>query len=175
MKVFWTHITQWDTAICIRIFNLNGRSLLDTLMYGLSRLGDGYCYAIIGIILFWVDYELAIQIIPAGLVAFSLEIAIYKILKHKTKRNRPFEKLPDIRFLIPPPDKFSFPSGHTSAAFVMATLFATVIPVLSIPVIALAALIGFSRIYNGLHFPSDVLVGMILGIICAKIGLAITG
>jgi undecaprenyl-diphosphatase len=143
-------------------------------MYGLSRLGDGYFYAFVGIALFIIDYELALKTVPAGLIAFALEVTVYKLVKNKTKRDRPFRSVPEINPLMPPPpDKFSFPSGHTAAAFVMATIFGTILPVLFFPLAVLAALIGFSRIYNGLHFPSDVLAGMMLGFGCAKLGLAI--
>ena len=175
IKVIMTNINNWDSRLCITIFNLNGRRILDVLMHALSRLGDGYFYAVIGILLFIIDCRLAIKLVPAGLAAFALELSLYKMLKNKTRRNRPFEKLPNIRFLMPPPDKFSFPSGHTGAAFLMATLFSAFLPTLTIPLGVLAALIGFSRIYNGLHFPSDVLAGMALGIFCAKISLIVTG
>ena len=175
MRVFLSSMARWDNVLCIRIFNLNGRAVLDALMYALSKLGDGYFYGIVGLVLFFINVDLAMRIIPAAMVAFALEITVYKLVKNKTKRNRPFVALPAIRYLIQPPDRFSFPSGHTSAAFVMATIFSTVIPVLTLPFVLLAGLIGFSRIYNGLHYPSDVLVGMVLGIMCAKIGLTIIG
>lgn len=173
LKTVYQNINAWDNSLCIKIFRLNGRKPLDVFMQGLSRLGDGYFYALIGILLFIVDFDLARKTVPAGLIAFALEILAYKLLKNKTKRYRPFEKVAGISNLLPPPDKFSFPSGHTSAAFVMATLLGTVIPGLFPPLAVIAALIGFSRIYNGLHFPSDVLAGMTLGITCAKIGLAV--
>ncbi|MBN1481699.1 phosphatase PAP2 family protein [candidate division KSB1 bacterium] len=172
-RALYSNVYVWDSRLCIKIFNLNGRKTLDFIMYGLSRLGDGYFYALVGILLLILDFELALKTIPAGLIAFAFEITIFKLVKDKTRRHRPFRAVPGIRSLMPPPDKFSFPSGHTSAAFVMATLFGSVIPALFIPLAIIAMLIGFSRIYNGLHFPSDVLAGMTLGITCAKIGLAL--
>ena len=175
MKVFLTTMVQWDCALCLRIFRLNGRTILDAVMYGLSRLGDGYFYALVGIVLFVVNAGLAIQVVPVLLLAFALELIIYKLLKNKTRRNRPFEILPTIRFLMHPPDKFSFPSGHTGAAFVMATILSAFIPALTLPFVLIAVLIGFSRIYNGLHFPSDVIAGMALGVVCAKISLTLIG
>ncbi|MBN1464911.1 phosphatase PAP2 family protein [candidate division KSB1 bacterium] len=173
IRILYNNVQAWDNQLCIRISSLNGLKMLDLMMYGLSRLGDGHFYAVFGILLFILDFELALKIVPAGLIAFILQVTIHKIVKTRTKRNRPFRALPGISSLMPPPDKFSFPSGHTAAAFLMATLFGTAIPILFIPFVIIAALIGFSRIYNGLHFPSDVLAGMALGIACAKIGLAI--
>lgn len=173
IRILYNNVYSWDSLLCLKIARLNGRKMLDGTMYVLSRLGDGYFYGLVGLVLFIIDYELALKTIPAGLIAFVLEVAIYKIVKNTTKRDRPYRAVPGISSLMPPPDKFSFPSGHTAAAFVMATLFGTVIPALFIPLIIIALLIGFSRIYNGLHFPSDVLAGMALGFTCAKIGLAL--
>lgn len=173
IKLFVQNVSGLDSRLFLTIFNLNGKKALDRVMYGLSRLGDGYFYAVVGLLLLFIDLKLALKAIPAGLIAFALELAVYKILKTKTRRFRPFEKIPGIRALLPPPDKFSFPSGHTGAAFLMATLFGTLISVLLIPLVIIASLIGFSRIYNGLHFPSDVVMGMMLGVSCAKIGMAV--
>ena len=173
LKVLYQNVSGWDSRLCLAIFNMNGKKALDRLMHGLSRLGDGYFYGVVGLLLLFIDFKLARKAVPAGLIAFALELAAYKFLKTKTRRFRPFDKVPGIKYLIPPPDKFSFPSGHTGAAFLMATLFGAIIPVLFIPLIIVAALIGFSRIYNGLHFPSDVIMGMMLGVTCAKIGMAI--
>ena len=173
LRVFYHNVHSWDSSLCLKIFNLNGRKALDSIMHGLSRFGDGYFYGLVGILLCIFDFELALKTVPAGLVAFAIEITIYKVVKNKTKRDRPFKAVPGISSLLPPPDKFSFPSGHTSAAFVMATLFGSIFPFLFISLVLVALLIGFSRIYNGLHFPSDVLAGMLLGTSCAKIGLAL--
>lgn len=173
LKTIYFSVHSWDNLLCLKIFNLNGRKLVDGMMYGLSRFGDGYFYAIIGILMLFINFDLAIRTIPTGLLAFAIELSVHKLIKHKTKRSRPFEIVPEIRNLLPVPDKFSFPSGHTGAAFVMATIFGTIVPGLLFPSLVIALLIGFSRIYNGLHYPSDVLAGMILGISCAKISLAI--
>jgi len=173
MRTLFSNVTQFDTLLCMRIFSLNGRRILDYFMFSLSRMGDGYAYAAIGIILLFFFPDIRFQILPAALVAFAVEIPVFKILKEKTKRDRPFVKIPGINFLIKPPDKFSFPSGHTAAAFLMATILGAFFPMLAVLFYALAALIGFSRIYNGLHFPTDVLAGVILGVTSAKIGLLI--
>jgi undecaprenyl-diphosphatase len=61
------------------------------------------------------------------------------------------------------PDKFSFPSGHTMTAFAVWASLASAIPTLSLPYLLLAILIGLSRIFLGLHYPTDVLVGALLG------------
>jgi undecaprenyl-diphosphatase len=62
----------------------------------------------------------------------------------------------------------SFPSGHSATSFACATVLAAAAPRLRVPLYALAALIAFSRLYNGDHFPIDVAAGAILGILVAK-------
>ena len=73
--------------------------------------------------------------------------------------------------LISCPGSFSFPSGHATLAFAVAFVFAAKYPKFRYPLFALAALVAFSRIYIGMHFPSDVLAGAVLG---SAVGLAVT-
>ncbi|HDQ45311.1 MAG TPA: phosphatase PAP2 family protein [bacterium] len=159
--------------ISVRIFAWKRRRLTDQIMVGASWLGDGYVYGIIGILLLLSGDPLARKIALSGLVGFACELPVYLILKKTIRRVRPFQKIPGITKRVTPPDKFSFPSGHTAAAFLMATLIGSVYPVILLPAMILAFLIGFSRIYNGVHFTSDVIAGMLLGILSAETGLRI--
>ncbi|MBQ2319715.1 MAG: phosphatase PAP2 family protein [Lachnospiraceae bacterium] len=93
------------------------------------------------------------------------------VLKNVIARTRPYEVIEMLRCIIEPQKDFSFPSGHTSIAF------AATVPILingknkilgSIAVIA-ALFMGLSRLYVGVHYPTDVLAGMILGIVSAVI------
>jgi undecaprenyl-diphosphatase len=70
---------------------------------------------------------------------------------------------------VHPADEFSFPSGHTAAAFVMVSILGSFYPVLLLPLVILASFIGISRVYLGVHYPSDVLAGAILGIVCGGV------
>ncbi|WP_239649565.1 phosphatase PAP2 family protein [Methylocucumis oryzae] len=100
-----------------------------------------------------------------------MERPLYFILKNGFRRNRPEAALKDFRSVITPADQFSFPSGHTSAAFMMATLVGYFIPSLMIPLYCWAALIAFSRVVLGVHFPTDTLMGVVLGVGTAAISL----
>jgi len=71
--------------------------------------------------------------------------------------------------LVPEPDKFSFPSGHSCAAMAVCFAYAMAFPALALPLIALAMLVGASRVFLGVHYPGDVLVGQIIAIATALV------
>jgi undecaprenyl-diphosphatase len=161
-----------DDGICIKLSRWGGKNLIDRLMVFASRMGDGYLYPVICLVILAFDLPNAIRLIPAMLMSFAIELPVQKILKHKTKRARPFVRIPGMRNLVKPPSDFSFPSGHTAAAFLTAVHLGHVYPLLWIPCLLIAGFIGLSRIYNGVHYPSDVIAGMVLGIFSAEIGMA---
>ena len=88
-------------------------------------------------------------------VAADLLTDLGKALVH---RHRPF-----VHQLGPVTTTHSFPSGHTATSFACAVVLASLAPRLRVPLFVLAALIAFSRLYNGDHFPLDVLAGALLG------------
>ncbi len=91
------------------------------------------------------------------------------LLKPLVMRPRPFTVHPQVLLQVAPPDGFSFPSGHTSASFAAATALALGDRRAALPAYLIAVLIGFSRLFFYVHYPSDVLAGLLLG--CA-IGFA---
>ncbi len=82
-------------------------------------------------------------------------------------RHRPFEHQ-----IGPPSTTHSFPSGHAATSFAGATVLAHFAPRLRVPLFVLAALIAFSRVYNGMHYPTDILVGAAGGVAIALLLLA---
>ena len=85
-------------------------------------------------------------------------------LKNWIERDRPPLSNPDPEPLVDLPTTYSFPSGHATVSFACATILALAVPRLRVPLFALAALIAFSRVYVGVHFPLDVLAGAVLGV-----------
>ena len=90
------------------------------------------------------------------------------LLKFAVQRDRPPTIILDPEPLMEVPTTSSFPSGHTSTSFACAYVISRLAPRLTVVVFVLAALIGFSRIYVGVHYPLDVLAGAVLGLVVAK-------
>ncbi|HVG04635.1 MAG TPA: phosphatase PAP2 family protein, partial [Burkholderiaceae bacterium] len=110
--------------------------------------------------------DVAAQMTLAGL----LNLPLYFWLKHSIGRRRPFVACPDIRACVRALDKFSFPSGHTLHAVAFAFVFTWHFPLIGAALSPLVLLIALSRVALGLHYPSDVAAGAIIG---AAVGLSV--
>ncbi len=136
---------------------------LDLLMWLITQLGSMLVALIAGCLFFLLSYRsLALEVILGTMTLWLIVEAI----KLVTDRSRPFLVLEGTRIIGPKESGRSFPSGHTSQIFFMATLLYYQLKPDAGQVIALygiALLVGFTRIYVGAHYPRDVLGGMLLG------------
>ncbi len=140
-----------------------------------SHSANGYYYPFIPILLYFLSPAKALFFFLAGLISFALELPICTIMKYGIKRSRPFETLEMIYSRSFAWDRFSLPSGHTSAASVMMVLLSYSFPILMLPTIIWALLVGISRIYLGVHYPTDVLAGISVGIPSGLAGIGMAG
>jgi len=138
-----------------------------------SHTGDGYLYGLFGLSMLLLGDNDSLLFLKAGLIAFLIELPCFMILKTIIKRDRPFIRVSNSSPVITPADKFSMPSGHTTAAFLMATLIGCFFGVFLLAVYCWAVLIGISRVVLGVHYPSDILAGAALGTSCALLGIVI--
>ena len=140
--------------------------ILNTIMVFVTSLGNGGILWIAAtIVLFIPKKTRKIGIMSAVALLGSLIINNH-IIKNIIQRPRPFATFPELQIIIPIPSEFSFPSGHTSSSFAAAAVFYRHLPKnLGLPSVILAGLIGFSRLYVGVHYPTDVIAGVVMGIL----------
>ncbi|MBV0934629.1 phosphatase PAP2 family protein [Marinobacterium weihaiense] len=139
----------------------------------ISRLGDGGVYLLLGVGLALWDDQDGEAFMLAGLLAYAIELPVYLLLKNTIRRDRPCHRLQGFEAAIEPSDRFSFPSGHAAGAFVFAMLLAEFYPVLLLPGFVLACLVGASRVMLGVHYPTDIAAGAVLGLSAGLVGLGL--
>ncbi len=148
------------------------RTSLDKLFSLVSYTGDGgkiYVITLLTMCCFKSTRRSALMI-AILIAAYSLIFTLG--VKHIVNRTRPFEAAEGLTTIGSLPSDSSFPSGHTGTAFTFAIgLFYLCNPILGIIAIAYACLMGFSRMYLEVHYPSDVLAGALFGTLTAIIGI----
>lgn len=148
--------------------------VLDIFFSTITHLGDaGILWIVTGLVLLIPKKSRKSGVaILAGLVLDLLLCNI--LLKPLVARTRPFDINTAVNLLIAKPGDYSFPSGHTAASFT--TMFALLFSrerKLWPTVLALAILIAFSRMYLYVHYPTDVLAGVLIGLVCGYLGVKI--
>jgi membrane-associated phospholipid phosphatase len=159
------------------LFNLRGsRPLwLDRMMLGFTQIGNGIAALAIGLIFYFSGYHLMAYELILGALTLWIVVELVKAL---VRRSRPLFRVTQARIVGYPAGGRSFPSGHTSQAFFMATLIAPHFHANAWVVLLLytiALLVGITRMYVGAHYPRDVLAGAILGSAWGLLGVLVDG
>lgn len=162
-------IQNIDISILQFIHNNLQNPILDKIMPIVTSLGDsGIIWIIISFMLLISKKYRKVGIL--SILALILTTAIGEvIIKNLIQRPRPFYEVTNIDLLIQKPLTYSFPSGHTGSSFAVAGVIGKLIKKYKIPVITLACIMAFSRLYLFVHYPTDILGGIVLGLICSYI------
>lgn len=166
-------IKTWDMQLCVLCNRQSRNFTVRNLFRFASRLGDGVFWYTLMIALLLNYQGEALQAVLHMIVVGLIGTGIYKVIKGKTLRPRPFNVYPAIVCVGKTLDQFSFPSGHTMHAVAFSIVAVAYFPALIWLVTPFAVLVALSRPILGLHYPSDVLAGAALGAVIASASLMI--
>jgi undecaprenyl-diphosphatase len=163
-----------ELTLC-RYLNRSSRvSLVRDGFRAVSWLGDGWVWYAVMLALpvaYGMDgAQAALQMVFTG----AAGLLVYKLIKNRAVRERPYITHSAIECASAPLDRYSFPSGHTLHAVSFTVLLANQFPEWTGPLAALALLIALSRVILGLHYPTDVAAGAVLGVTLGTASLALT-
>jgi membrane-associated phospholipid phosphatase len=163
LSLIWSVGQRFDSRIFIFINQRSYPKWLDRFMWLATQLGNMLAAFMLAFSFFLLNYrQLAIEIVFGTLTLWLL----VETIKALADRDRPFLALEDTRVIGWREKGDSFPSGHTSQMFFLATLLILHFHLslgTSVALYVVAALVGFTRIYVGAHYPRDVFGGAILG------------
>ncbi len=135
------------------------------LMRLATRLGDGWLWALVAPYAVWeLGWKTGFALAWRGTAVGLTSVCLYKVLKNHFNRPRPFHRN-DLQPLLSPPDKFSFPSGHTMNNLAITLYVCHFLPQILPILLPLAVIISFSRVYLRVHYPTDVLIGAAIGML----------
>ncbi|GAB4317618.1 MAG: phosphatase PAP2 family protein [Methanobacteriaceae archaeon] len=162
-------LSQIDVSLFYFINVKIHNPVMDIIMPLITLAGTQIFWIMICIYLFVFRGERGRNTSLLLIIALILGYIITEILKIGFARPRPFTVLDEIRFFIFM-GGYSLPSGHSAASFIGCTIIGLKYGYL-IPLLLFAFLVGFSRIYIGVHYPFDVLIGAVIGILCSLLVL----
>ena len=166
MNTFLQSVQNLDGEILLQIQQHLRTDMLTPFMKIVTFLGNGGW--------FWILCAVVLLAIPktrktgyAAVLSLIFGVIVTNLLlKNIVARPRPFAEIEALIPLIAKPTDFSFPSGHTTASFAVALVMLRMLPKkIGIPAVVLAALVAFSRLYLGVHYPTDVLTGFVIALV----------
>lgn len=164
-RSLWGYIERRDYRLMRRMNCWRAPRWIRIWMITATRLGDGWIWYALGFMLLAYGGPRRFSAVAAAGAAAILGILVFKALKRLSQRPRPCQIEPHCWSKVLPPDRFSFPSGHTMTAFSVAVVISFFYPSLEGMLFFMAVSIAISRIVLGMHFLSDVLAGVVLGVV----------
>ncbi len=160
-----------ELHFCQHVNRKFGSSLIQSVFAVISRLGDGILWYSIMLCL---PFMYGIEGLYTSLMMFIvgvLNLALYKILKKKTSRARPYQASELIVLGTQPLDHYSFPSGHTLHAVAFTIILVSLYPYMGWVIIPFTIFVAMSRVVLGLHYPTDVLAGAAIGTVTSILAI----
>jgi undecaprenyl-diphosphatase len=177
MRETYPLIERFDMAelsLCSRLNRLSLHAWICRPFQAASWLGDGYAWFALAATLIAFHGSAAVPLVATMTVTSVAGVTIYKSLKRRLVRERPFIRHLAIRHAMAPLDRYSFPSGHTLHAVSITWQVVAHYPECGWVLVPLVVLIALSRVVLGLHYPTDVLAGAALGAGLGAAGVALT-
>jgi undecaprenyl-diphosphatase len=168
---FWQRMDRAERSLCLQINRGCHRNAVRGFFVVASRLGDGYAWYALTAVLAFAGGETGAVLALKMAVTGALGAALYRLLKERLVRERPCVSHAGIRMGTAALDRYSFPSGHTLHAVSFAVLALSHDPALGALVLPLALAIAASRVVLGLHYPTDVAAGALIGAALAALTL----
>ena len=167
-SLLFARADQAERCLCLMANAAARKRFMRWLFRAVSRLGDGVFWYTLMVILPLLHGAEGLQATLRMAIVGALGLMVYRLLKNRLVRERPYIGLVGIDCAMPPLDRYSFPSGHTLHAVAFATVAISAFPSLAALLVPFAVLVAASRVILGLHYPSDVLVGGLLGYLLAR-------
>ncbi|MBQ8837416.1 MAG: phosphatase PAP2 family protein [Clostridia bacterium] len=147
---------------------------LTPIVKGITYLGNaGILWIILSVLFIAFKKTRKTGLMTSTALIFDL-LSVNVLVKNLVARTRPYELIEELTILIEKQSDYSFPSGHTAASFAfVSVLWFTMPKKVSIPMTVLATLIALSRLYLGVHYPTDILGGVVIGIVCGICAVAV--
>jgi len=172
-RLSFERILRWDLQVCLRFNRFCRRVSWRLLFRCVSVLGDGMAWYALMAFLLLRDRDAAVLPVLHMVIVGLVCTVFYKWLKKRTLRPRPYQAHADIEHFAAPRDRFSFPSGHTLHAVAFTMVALVYYPGLAWLLLPFTMLVAVSRVVLGLHYPSDVLVGALLGAVIAALSFGL--
>jgi len=164
-----------EARLCVPCVALVRHPGVRTYFQVVSRLGDGIAwYLLLALLPLAYGPSATGPVVAMGVTAL-VAVLIYKILKKTLVRERPFASHFELEALTAPLDRYSFPSGHTMHAVAFTVQLAVYFPVVCWIVLPFALSVAASRVLLGLHYPTDVIAGALIGWGLAQVSLTMAG
>ncbi|MGA1844234.1 MAG: phosphatase PAP2 family protein [bacterium] len=167
-------IDELELCVCVFFNGISRWKAFERLFAMISRLGNGIFWYALMVFMIILDRHLGLRASVHMGIAALIGVLIYEILKNNMVRQRPYISWKEIKQGTAPLDLYSFPSGHTLQASLFTIIAVFYYPALALILIPFTILIALSRIILGLHYPSDVFVGALIGMSLAYLSLRIS-